>query len=237
MEQCPGAKATDPQPITDTQGDRRWMSIHESYVIECKSKEPEILFVGDSMVQLLGQYEIWKRLFSPLHALNFGIGGDETQHVLWRLQNGELENIDPKVIVVWVGTNNHKHTPEEISEGILAIVTYINEKHPQAAVVVLGLLPRGRDPNPLREKNLRVNELVAKALVPANDVKPPRAHFLDDNYGFVHSDGTIGRSDMYDFLHLTTGGYENLCGRLHELILNLLGETNVAAKTQGEPSA
>ncbi|XP_030769503.1 platelet-activating factor acetylhydrolase IB subunit gamma isoform X2 [Rhinopithecus roxellana] len=164
-------------------------------------------------------HKIWRELFSPLHALNFGIGGDGTQHVLWRLENGELEHIRPKIVVVWVGTNNHGHTAEQVTGGIKAIVQLVNERQPQARVVVLGLLPRGQHPNPLREKNRRVNELVRAALA-----GHPRAHFLDADPGFVHSDGTISHHDMYDYLHLSRLGYAPVCRALHSLLLRLLAQ-------------
>ncbi|XP_070627210.1 platelet-activating factor acetylhydrolase IB subunit alpha1 isoform X3 [Bos indicus] len=168
--------ASKPTPVQDVQGDGRWMSLHHRFVADSKDKEPEVVFIGDSLVQLMHQCEIWRELFSPLHALNFGIGGDSTQHVLWRLENGELEHIRPK-----------------------------------------GLLPRGQHPNPLREKNRRVNELVRAALA-----GHPRAHFLDADPGFVHSDGTISHHDMYDYLHLSRLGYTPVCRALHSLLLRLL---------------
>ncbi|KAG7469253.1 hypothetical protein MATL_G00127060 [Megalops atlanticus] len=184
----PAATAT---PCVDTQGDGRWMSLHNRFVADSKDKEPDVLFVGDSLVQLLHQFEVWRELFSPLHALNFGVGGDATQHVLWRLSNGELDHISPKVVVLWVGTNNHGHTPEQISGGIATIVRLINSKLPRAHTLVLGLLPRGKSPNPLRERNARVNQLVQQA-VPAL----PRASFLSVDPGFVHSDGSISHQDL-----------------------------------------
>nr|KAF6438553.1 platelet activating factor acetylhydrolase 1b catalytic subunit 2 [Molossus molossus] len=137
MSQGDANPAAIPHAAEDVQGDDRWMSQHNRFVLDCKDKEPEVLFVGDSMVQLMQQYEIWRELFSPLHALNFGIGGDTTRHVLWRLKNGELENIKPKVIVVWVGTNNHENTAEEVAGGIEAIVQLINTRQPQAKIIVL----------------------------------------------------------------------------------------------------
>lgn len=110
-------------------------SQHNRFVSDSKDKEPDVLFVGDSLIQLMHQFgvyhiifvyitnlqyvtlchvllnitcvqssdaficlQIWRQLFSPLHALNFGVGGDATQHVLWRLTNGELDNISPKVL-------------------------------------------------------------------------------------------------------------------------------------------
>ncbi|XP_026337992.1 platelet-activating factor acetylhydrolase IB subunit alpha1 isoform X2 [Ursus americanus] len=172
--------ASKPTPVQDVQGDGRWMSLHHRFVADSKDKEPEVVFIGDSLVQLMHQCEI---------------------------------------VVVWVGTNNHGHTAEQVTGGIKAIVELVNQRQPQARVVVLGLLPRGQHPNPLREKNRRVNELVRAALA-----GHPRAHFLDADPGFVHSDGTISHHDMYDYLHLSRLGYTPVCRALHSLLLRLLAQ-------------
>lgn len=193
------------------------MSMHDRFVSDGKGKEPEVVFVGDSLVQLMHQFGIWRQLFSPMHSLNFGIGGDATQHVLWRLSNGELDNISPKVIILWVGTNNHGHTAEQICGGIIAIVQVIKNKLPQAQTLVLGLLPRGKMPNLLRERNASVNKLVQDALSSL-----PYASFLNVDPGFVHSDGSISHQDMYDYLHLTPKGYDAVCEPLHKKIKSLL---------------
>ncbi|XP_029556608.1 platelet-activating factor acetylhydrolase IB subunit beta-like isoform X1 [Salmo trutta] len=208
------------QAVEDVQGDDRWMSQHTRFVQECKDAEPEVLFIGDSMVQLMQQYEIWRELFSPLHALNFGIGGDTTCNVLWRLQNGELDNIRPKVTVVWVGTNNHEHSAEQVAGGILAIAQLLTSRLPKTKVVVLGLLARGDGPNPLREKNAAVNGFLRSWLP-----RLGQAQFLDVGVGFVHSDGTISTRDMFDFLHLTAAGYRAIAKPLSDLLLQILDET------------
>ncbi|XP_038238693.1 platelet-activating factor acetylhydrolase IB subunit alpha1 [Dermochelys coriacea] len=205
--------ASTPTPLADVQGDGRWLALHHRFIADSKDKEPEVVFIGDALVQLLQQFEIWRELFSPLHALNFGIGGDGTQHVLWRLQQGELQHIRPKIVVVWVGTNNHGHTAEQVVGGIEAIVRLLQQQQPQARVVVLGLLPRGQGPNPLRERNRQVNELL-EARLP----RLPNACFLDADPGFVHSDGTISHHDMYDYLHLSRHGYARLCPQLLRLL-------------------
>lgn len=219
---CDGEEnpAAIPVPVEDVQGDNQWMSLHNCFVSDTKEREPEVVFIGDSIVQLMHQFEIWRQLFSPLHALNFGIGGDTTQNVLWRLQNGELDNIKPKLIVVWVGTNNHSHTAEQVAGGIEAIVRLINGLQPQAKVVVLGLLPRGMKPNQLREKNAQVNKILQSSLLTLNN-----AHFLNVDPGFVHTDGTISHHDMYDYLHLTRAGYARVCKPIHDLLLRLLEES------------
>lgn len=208
------------EPVEDVQGDGRWISQHTHFVQECKDAEPEVLFVGDSMVQLMQQYEVWREIFSPLHALNFGIGGDTTCNVLWRLQNGELENIRPKVAVVWVGTNNHEHTAEQVAGGILAIAQLLTSHLPKTKIVVLGLLPRGERPNPLREKNAAVNDFLRSWLP-----RLGQAQFLDVGAGLVHSDGSISTRTMFDFLHLTSAGYRAVSKPLSDLLLQILEET------------
>ncbi|XP_006802197.1 platelet-activating factor acetylhydrolase IB subunit beta [Neolamprologus brichardi] len=212
--------AAVPQPVEDVQGDGRWLSQHSRFVQECKDAEPDVLFVGDSMVQLMHQYEVWRKLFSPLHALNFGIGGDTTCNVLWRLQNGELENIRPKVVVLWVGTNNYEHTAEQVAGGILAIAELLTTRLPKAKIVVLGLLPRGERPNALREKNAAVNAHLRSWLP-----RLSQAQLLDVSREFVHSDGTISTQDMFDFLHLTSAGYDSVAKPLSDLLLQILEET------------
>ncbi|KAM4620585.1 platelet-activating factor acetylhydrolase IB subunit alpha2 isoform 1-T1 [Polymixia lowei] len=208
------------QPVEDVHGDGRWMSQHTRFVQECKDAEPDVLFVGDSMVQLMQHYEIWRELFSPLHALNFGIGGDTTCNVLWRLQNGELENIRPKVVVVWVGTNNHEHTAEQVAGGVLAIAQLLTTRLAKTKIVVLGLLPRGERPNPLREKNAAVNGLLRSWLP-----RLGQAQLLDVGAEFVHSDGAVSPQDMFDFLHLTPSGYRAVAKPLCDLLLQILEET------------
>ncbi|XP_053736767.1 platelet-activating factor acetylhydrolase IB subunit gamma [Synchiropus splendidus] len=209
--------AATPTACEDTQGDGRWMSLHNRFVSDSKDKEPEVLFVGDSLIQLMHQFSIWRELFSPLHTLNFGVGGDATQHVLWRLSNGELDNISPKVVVLWVGTNNHGHSAEQICAGIMEIVRVIKNKLPHAHTVVLGILPRGKAPNPLRERNAQVNQLVQE------DVSSlPHASFFNVDPGFVHSDGSISHQDMYDYLHLTPHAYQAVCKPLHAYLKTLL---------------
>ncbi|XP_071959630.1 platelet-activating factor acetylhydrolase IB subunit alpha1-like [Antedon mediterranea] len=214
--------AAVPVPVEDVQGDGRWMCIHDRYVAAAHEKEPDVLFIGDSLIQLLEQSTIWNEMFVPLHSLNFGIGGDATQHVLWRVQNGELENISPKVIVLLVGTNNHEHTVDQVAGGVEAIVKYISEKQPQSHIVVMGLPPRGQKPNHLREKNSAVNVLIAKFLETI-----PNADYFSTDADYVQSDGLIDCRDMYDYLHFTVNGYRKICESLHDNLVELLTKQGV----------
>lgn len=110
---------------------------HQRFVSEARESEPDILWVGDSIVQHLVSSNIWERSFCQMHSLNFGISGDRTETLLWRLENGELEGLAPKVIVLMIGTNNFDHSAADTAEGIKAITGLIRDKQPQAYLVVL----------------------------------------------------------------------------------------------------
>lgn len=215
--------STVPKPMEDEQGDSRWMDLHQRFVNEAREGEPDVLWIGDSLIQLLVNSNIWERSFCQMHSFNFGIGGDRTETLLWRLQNGELEQMAPKVIVLLVGTNNHGDTAEEIADGIRAIITLIRDKQPQAYLVVCTLLPRGHGPNKVRERNAAVNASIGETLKGNS-----RAQLVNidapSTRGFIQADGTISHHDMYDYLHLTQKGYDKAFEPVNELLLQLLSE-------------
>lgn len=211
--------AAIPTAVEDVLGDGRWMSMHRRFIAEAKEKEPEVVIIGDSLVQLMAQDELWDKMFVPLHCLNFGIGSDQTQNVLWRLQNGELEDFAPKVIVICCGTNNHEHTPDQIVGGILEIVKTCQKKQPQSQIIVMGIPPRGQFDNPLRKKINRINSGASAGVSGI-----PNVFFfdVDPNIFINSSDGSISHLDMYDYLHLTRQGYRKLLEPLLDEIQTLL---------------
>jgi len=204
-------------PQADVDGDGRWMSIHEKFLSDVKEKEPEVVFIGDSHIALLEHTDVYKELFAPMHVLCLGIRGDTTSNVLWRLQNGELEYIKPKVIVVLIGTNNRDQTPEQIIGGIRTVVNEIVKKQPQAALFVCKIPPRGEKPNAKRDLLAKVNAGLPQAL---SDVA--KCRILDIDPGFIGADGTIDRHDMYDFLHLTPLGYRKAFEMVHIAVMSIL---------------
>lgn len=215
-----GDGSITPTPLPDSQGDNRWMSLHERFVSEAKEREADVIFIGDSLIQQMKNYEVWKKLFEPLHSLNFGIGGDQTQHVLWRVQNGELDGFSPRIAVLLVGTNNHDHSAPEVASGILAVVEAIQQRQEKCHVIVVELPPRGKLPNKLRDKLQVVNRTVSDKLDGMD-----RATFLSVDWSsWVGDGGEISHLDMYDYLHFTLRGYEKLCEPLAEEIQNILGE-------------
>src|SRR5262249_13357491 len=155
----------------------------------------------------------WKDHFAPLKAGNFGISGDQTGHVLWRITAGkELEGITPKVAVVMIGTNNAgSHTAEQIAEGITAIVKALRPHKPDMNVLLLGVFPRGAKrpgkeapevkADELHPKIKEINALIAKLDDGKHVVyKDIGARFLDEN-------GNLPKAIMPDYLHLSKKGY------------------------------
>jgi len=135
------------------------------------------------------------------------------------VQNGELGHVSPKVIVIHVGSNNFENTAEEIAGGIEAIAKYVSQKQPQAYIVVLSLLPRGKKPNPLREKLAKANQLLPGILSAI-----PKTQLVNIDTGFVQQDGTISHHDMFDYLHLTRQGYQRAFEPVYDLLMQLLCE-------------
>ena len=181
-----------------------FIKAHENFVGIAKQRKTNLLFLGDSITAGWGgQKAIWEKAFGAYKPSNFGIGGDRTQHVLWRIQNGELEGIKPKVAVLMIGTNNSAADPAEgIANGVTKIVQTIREKTPATKILLLAVFPRGEKPNPQREKLQQVNTTIAKL----DDGK--HIFFLDIGTKFLQPGDVLTRDIMPDFLHLTPAGYQ-----------------------------
>jgi lysophospholipase L1-like esterase len=183
---------------------------HERFLKIAQEGKAQLVFLGDSITAGWGsKKEIWDKAFGAYAPANFGIGGDRTQHVLWRIQNGELDGIKPKACVLMIGTNNSGTDPAEgIVKGITAIVETIRAKQPQAKILLLAVFPRGEKPttpakaNLSRDKLKQVNDAIAKL----DDGK--NIHFLDIGSKFLQPDGSITKEIMPDFLHLSAAGYQ-----------------------------
>jgi lysophospholipase L1-like esterase len=180
---------------------------HKQFLKIVAKGDADVIFIGDSIThdwEGRGK-KVWAEYFAPLKAVNLGIGGDQTGHVLWRITEGkELEPIKPKVAVMMIGTNNMgSHTAEQIAGGIKAIVEELRKQKPDMKILLLGIFPRHADPkNPVREKIKMTNEIIAKL----DDGK--HVFYKDIGDKFLEKDGTLDKKIMYDALHLTTEGYE-----------------------------
>jgi lysophospholipase L1-like esterase len=201
---APKESATEPKPR-----DAKWMQRHEKYLQEVKEKagKVDVLFVGDSITD--GWHgrgkEAFTQTWEPLKTFNTGIGGDRTQHVIWRLQNGEVAGISPKVAMMMIGTNNlGSNTNEEIVQGITACVKEIQKQLPSTKVLLLGIFPRDEKPNTERRNRIKaINEQIAKL-----DDGGKTVRYLDIGDKFLEPDGTLPKSIMPDQLHPNEKGYE-----------------------------
>jgi lysophospholipase L1-like esterase len=198
---APPESATDPSARG---GDGWWMKAHEGFLERLKPGTTELIFIGDSITQGWGGggKPVWDRHYGPRQAVNLGIGGDRTQHVLWRLDHGELDGIKPKVAVVMIGTNNiSSNSPDEIASGVTAIVKKVRDKLPATKVLLLGVFPRSAKPDATRDRVRAVNDKI-KPLDDGQSVK-----YLDISGVFLNPDGTISKEIMPDYLHLSPKGY------------------------------
>lgn len=177
---------------------------HEAFLADIKKMEGKIdvVFLGDSITDGWRGQKAWKESIEPLKALNLGIGGDRTQHVLWRIQHDELQGYKPKAFVIMIGTNNMGGDSEEnIAAGVKAIVDEIQKQHPDGKILLLGIFPRSPKPtDEIRDKVKKTNELIAK--LDGKNVK-----YLDIGGKFLEADGTLSKEIMPDFLHLSEKGY------------------------------
>lgn len=204
-----------------------WRSRHESFKRRAQQGGVDILFLGDSITEgwRRAGSNVWNRHFAPQRAAAFGISGDRTQHLLWRLQHGELDGLQPKVVVLLIGTNNTgkerdsdvpRNTTEEAIAGVTAVVHTLREKLPHSRVLLLALFPRGDPDDPQRAQVAEVN----RGLAQLHDGKG--VHFLDLGRHFVGADGVISPEIMPDKLHLSEKGYELWAEHLHEPLRRLL---------------
>lgn len=209
--------ATDPVP----RDAKWWAERHAAMNARVKQGNVDVIFIGDSITQGWegpGK-EVWREFYGNRNAVNLGIGGDRTQHVLWRLDHGNLDGISPKLAVLMIGTNNSgDNTPEEIADGVKAIVQKLRAKLPQTKVLVLGIFPRGPNhDDPRRQVNAKANAIIAK-LADGTMVR-----YLDIGPKFLKEDGTLTREIMPDLLHLTPQSYRIWAEAIEPVVAEVMG--------------
>jgi lysophospholipase L1-like esterase len=212
-EAMAGNSAIQPAPR-----DAGWVKRHEGFVAQAKKGNADILFMGDSITDGWRGQKLWKEKFEPLMAVDFGIGGDQTQHVLWRIQHGECDGIKPKVIVLMIGTNNlGRNSVPEIVEGITAIVKDFRNRLPEAKILLLGVFPRAeKAADPLRKAIQGINREIAK-LDDGQSIK-----YLDIGGKFLDAKGNLPKDIMPDFLHPNDKGYKIWADAMDPTLQDLL---------------
>lgn len=213
---CQWSSALSPTPPAGTTPTKRtieydWMSVsawnkmHAEDVIVAQYDQVDVLFVGDS-ITASWDWSIWEKNFKPLNAANFGIGGDHTANVLWRLQHGAIGNMQPKVIVLLIGVNNFGHlheTPEQVATGIIKVTEQLQLAWPNSKILLNAVFPFDQAASSdNRRKVKKLNQIISKL----GDNKI--IFFKDYSPLLLQKDGSISPDIMADFLHPTPKGYQ-----------------------------
>jgi lysophospholipase L1-like esterase len=198
------------------------MQRHEAFNERVKQGNVDLLFIGDSITQGWegAGKKVWEEFYAKRNAVNLGIGGDRTQHVLWRLDHGNIDGIKPKLAVLMIGTNNSgTNTSEQIAQGVKLIVEKLRTKLPETKVLVLGIFPRGPNKEDTKRKvNEGANDII-KTLADNNMV-----FYLDIGPKFLEPDGTLSKETMPDLLHLNDKSYRSWAEAIEPTVKQLMGE-------------
>lgn len=233
------------QPAERTDGNSRLA--HQQLLAKAKQGRIDAYFLGDSITRRWGASDAqyapllanWKQNFHGWNAADFGWGGDTTQNILWRLHNGELDGVNPKVIILLAGTNNVGMQPGddakagEIAGGVKAIIDLCRQKAPAAKIILTAIFPRN-DNIAVMPTIYRINEHLAKLA----DGKQVR--FLNVNDKLADKNGKLLDGMMPDGLHPSVQGYQVWADGLKPLLTELLGppaKEDQAPPPTGDPSA
>jgi beta-glucosidase len=209
---------------------------HSEFLFRNSQGPVGLLFLGDSITDFWPRKGEWSWLkFAPYEPANFGISGDRTESVLWRITNGELDGINPRVTVIMIGTNNigafRDEKPEWAAAGVKKIVDTVHQKLPHTKVLLLGVFPRGFAAND--PKRLAVAE-INKTLATFDDGAKTR--YLDITKAFLAPDGTLSKDIMPDGLHPNAHGYDLWYQAMHPLLEEMMRVPKHKKPTEQKPA-
>ena len=206
----------------DRLGQEWWKNRHLDMNKKANSGAHDLLFIGDSITQGWegSGKEIWQKYYGKRKALNLGISGDRTEHVIWRLNNGNLRRQQKaKVAVVMIGTNNTGHSeqdPSETADGVERILSILRARCPNARVLLLGVFPRDEMPD---GRKRGINDSLNEKLAAFHNGK--RVHYLNINERFLEESGRLPKEIMPDFLHPKEKGYAIWAEAIEEKLIEL----------------
>jgi lysophospholipase L1-like esterase len=209
--------STDIAIVPVSKSDQWWIDRHNDRINNVITNQ-KIIFIGDSITQAWEGTEAWTVLNQQCDnkITNLGFSGDRTQHVIWRLENGEFPvGINPENVVIMIGTNNSsdQHKPESIAAGIDKIVKIINGNSPSTRIVLLSILPRGSgNDDGYTQRNNAVNEIIKKYDGYLG------ISYLNIAQYYVDNNGTLKNELFTDRLHLTSAGYNLWKEKILEII-------------------
>ena len=200
-----------------------WMPRHQEKLLEKEQMENvDLVFLGDSITHAWEDKgkQVWQQHYAKRNTLNLGFSGDRTEHVLWRLQNGAVAGIDPKLLVLMIGTNNTGHRqdkPEDTALGIRHILAFLKTQLPNTKVLLLAIFPRGASvDDPLRKINADINNIIK------DYADGKYVHYLDINHLFLDENGKLSESVMQDLLHPNKDQYQVWANAMEPTITALM---------------
>ncbi len=207
----PTTKIPVPQSREWNYGGYHWKKRHNALIEYSKTNQGDLVFIGDSITHRWGAppYDktpstgkaVWDQYYAHRQALNLGYGWDRIENMIWRVQNGELDHADPRLVVVMAGTNNLEvNTPKEIASGVRHLCVTITQKCPKTKILLLAVFPRGHEvySKELTELNMHLKKL---------ETHPSVHVFKDIGSVFLSDENKLTREIMPDLLHPGEEGY------------------------------
>ena len=194
-----------------------WATRHQEILDRVQQGNVDIIFLGDSITHgWIWAPNLWEESFGT-NAVNMGFSGDGTQHVLWRMENGEIDGISPEVAVVLIGVNNTpSSSPEQIADGIKAICLNLRKKLPETEVLLLGIFPAETLDLSIRETIIQTN-IIASEIAHCEMI-----HYLDIGDQFLLPNGDVDPALMSDLIHPTGAGYQVWAEAMAPLLAELM---------------
>jgi lysophospholipase L1-like esterase len=196
----------------------RWRQMHAEQVARAAQGNVDVMFVGDSLTEMWPK-ALWQSSFGHLQPANFGIGGDHTGNVLWRLRDPAIAALKPKLVVLMIGVNNINlcgEEPDQVFGGIQAVVTTLRKQYPAARILLNAVLPAGAPDSSERRRLVAVNRRLASL----GDGKS--VFFHDYGAHFMGADGVLSTELQPDLLHFSEKGYQVLAHAMRSDIEQLV---------------
>jgi lysophospholipase L1-like esterase len=225
-QDAPAVEAPENPATTPVPREGWWMERHAQKLAEKEAMDQvDLVMIGDSITHGFENRgkAVWEEYYADRNALNLGYSGDRTEHVLWRFEHGEIDNIDPTLITIMIGTNNIGHgssTPAQTVIGVKTIIAELREKLPEAKILLLAVFPRGATTDDVK----RVLVDAINEGLPALCEDDEAVTFLDINGEFLTDDGVLTREVMPDLLHPHEAGYQTWAEAVEPTIAELMGE-------------
>ncbi len=225
--ELPSHIATIPVPREDSDGKER----HAQILADPARSAAKLVFLGDSITEMWRTDDagkpVWDKYWTGCGAVNMGVAGDRTEHVLWRIDHGAFDGMKPKLIVLMIGTNNsgqsreegskYRCTAQQTADGIKAIIVKLQAKCTGVRILLMGILPRTENEDPSNLQNIETNRIISKFADGVN------VRYMDIGKRFVkpeNSDPTIML--MPDLLHLNTDGYKVWAGAIAPVVKEMM---------------